>query len=457
MQAPAPPAALGPHIPVAERKHTLSVLDTVAIIVGVVIGAGIFRFPSLVAANAGSEAAVLLIWLAGGIVSLVGALCYAELATAYPHSGGEYHYLTRAFGRNLAFLFAWARMTVIQTGTIAISSFLIGDYLSEVYSFGAFSPPLYAAAVVVILTAVNITGFRQGKWTQNVLTAAIVIGLISVIFAGLSITSAAVPAATEGAPQTQAALGLAMIFVLYTYGGWNEAAYVSAEVRGSRRNMVRALMYGIALITAIYLVVNYALLRSLGLAGMAESNAVAADLMRNAVGEGGAKFISVLIAIAALSTVNATIITGARTNYALGRDFPFFGFLGRWKEESGTPVNALVVQGAIALILVLMGAMTQEKDGLQTMVDYTAPVFWFFFFLVGVALLVLRRKDPAAERPFRVPLYPVTPLLFCAFCLYMLRSSVAYTGIGAFVGIGVLLVGLPLLLLANNRGGKHFS
>jgi len=442
--------------PVARQGLSLSLPDTIAIIVGIVIGAGIFRFPSLVAANAGSEAGVIFIWLAGGAVSFIGALCYAELTTTYAHSGGDYYYLRLAFGHGLAFLFAWARTTVIQTGTIAISAFLIGDYLSEVYSFGTLTSPIYAVMAVLILTVVNVMGIKQAKWTQNLLAAAIVTGLAVVVIAGLHLAGAGAPAPykpspTAPAPQLHFAPGLAMIFVLYTYGGWNEAAYVSAEVRNAQRNMVRALLIGIAVITTTYLAVNLAFLKSLGLAGMAESNAVAADLMRRVAGEGGARFISILIVIAGLSTANATIITGARTSFALGRDFPILSFLGVWKEPANVPVNAFLVQSAIACALIAMGALTREQNGLQTMVDYTAPVFWFFFLLVGIALLVLRRKEPLAIRPFRVPLYPFTPLVFCAVCLYMLRSSIAYTGIGALVGVGVLLLGLPLFLCARRH------
>jgi amino acid transporter len=196
--------------------------------------------------------------------------------------------------------------------------------------------------------------------------------------------------------------------------------------------------------------VNLAFLRGLGLEGMARSEAVAADLMRSAFGDFGAGFISLLIAIAALSTMNATIITGARSTYALGRDYPVFGFLGSWKEKASTPANAIWLQGVISLLLVIFGAYA--RTGFSAMVEYTAPVFWFFFFLVGVSIFVLRRKEPDVPRPFRVPFYPLTPALFCAVCLYMLWSSVTYTGRGALVGVAVLLIGLPVLFLARRKG-----
>ena len=435
-----------------EPVPTLSLNDAVAITVGIVVGAGIFRTPSLVAANAGSEGAALLVWLAGGAVSLIGALCYAELTTSYPHAGGDYHFLSRAYGRPLAFLYAWSRIAVVQTGSVALLAFVFGDYASQLLNLGEYSSAVYAALVIVALTGLNVVGVRQGSQTQNWLTAVEVSSLVLVVIAGLALASSGTSAAPAPAPAgggPTASLGLALVFVLLTYGGWNEAAYVSAEVRGSRRNVAWALLISIGVITALYMLVNWAYLRGLGLQGVAGSEAVAADLMRRAAGERGAQFVSLLVAVSALTSANATIITGARTNYALGRDFGLFDFLGRWHERANTPTNALLVQGVIALALVLAG--TLARQGFATMVEYTAPVFWFFFLLTGFSVIVLRVREPGAERPFRVPLYPLTPLLFCAVCVYMLRASLAYTGTGALAGVLVLLAGLPVLLLAKPK------
>jgi amino acid transporter len=432
----------------AAPKPALAFIDAIALIVGIVIGAGIFETPSLVAAASGSEAIALSLWILGGGMSLVGALCYAELATAYPHAGGNYYYLMRAFGKNIAFFFAWARMTVIQTGSIALLAFVFGDYASQLLRLGNYSSSLYAAIAIALLTGLNIIGVQQGKWAQNWLTVAKVCGLLLVIIVGLAF---AVPGLPEvpAAPTSQTNFGMAMLFVLLSYGGWNEAAYISAELRNVNRNMVRSLLVSIGIITTIYLAINFAYIHGLGLANMADSEAVAADLMRRAVGEPGAWFISFLIAISTLGATNATIFTGARTNYALGQDFSWFSFLGRWHHRASTPANALIVQGAIALALVFLGTLTRE--GFKTMVDYTAPVFWFFFLLSGVSLLVLRVREPQVLRPFRVPLYPLTPLLFCAICAYLLYSSVAYTGVGALVGVAVAIAGAPLLLLSRRR------
>lgn len=206
-------------------KPTLTFIDAVALIIGVVIGEGIFETPAFIAANAGSETVVLFVWLLGGGMSLVGALCYAELATAYPHAGGNYYYLQRAFGQQIAFLFAWARMTTIQTGLIALLAFVFGDYASQILNLGDYSASIYAALAIGILTIFYLIGIRQGKWTQNWLTVAKVFGLLLVVIVGLVFASP--PASVEPIEAASGNIGTAMIFVLLSYGGWNEAAYTA--------------------------------------------------------------------------------------------------------------------------------------------------------------------------------------------------------------------------------------
>jgi len=424
---------------------TLSILDVVALTVGVVVGASIFRTPSVVASSVSTPWATLFVWFVGGAVSLVGAVCYAELASAYPHAGGDYHYFQRAFGDWMAFLFAWARLAVIQTGSIAILAFVFGDYATQLLHLGPHSSAIYAAGAVGALTVLNVAGVRLGKTTQRVLTAATVLGLVVIIGAGLFLApegAASASAASDGS-LTSSAFGGAMVFVLLTYGGWNEAVYVSAELKHVHRNMLRALLISLGLITILYLLVNWAYLNALGAGGMSGTDAVAADLMRVTLGEPGAVALSLFVAIAALSSTNATIFTGARTNFALGRDTHLFSMLGMWDDEANTPANALWVQGGVALALVGIGTLTRQ--GFESMVDYTAPVFWLFFLAAGVSLFVLRRIEPDRSRPFKVPLYPLTPILFCLASGYMLWSSLAYTGVGALLGAGVLLAGVPLL------------
>lgn len=433
---------------IAAPQPVLSLFDAVALIVGIVVGAGIFRTPSLVAGNAVSNEAFLAAWALGGAVSLIGALCYAELTTAFPSAGGDYHFLTRAFGKKLAFLFAWARLSVIQTGSVALLAFIFGDYISQIYSLGEYSSVIYAALAVTGLTAINIIGLNFGTGTQKLLTSVEVSGILLIIVAGFFFAPnvAETNAVATASSTAGASFGLTMVFVLLTFGGWNEAAYISAELRtgkGGKRRMAKALILGIVIITALYLLVNLAYLNALGLSGMARSEAVGGDLMRLAFGNGSVWLIGILVAISALTSANATIFTGARTNYALGRDFAVFAPLGRWNAQAAAPVNAFIVQGLISLALIGLGLITRK--GFETIVEYTAPVFWFFFLLAGIALFVLRLREPEAERPFRVPLYPLTPLVFCLTSAYLLYSSLAYTGLGALVGVAVLAIGALLL------------
>lgn len=434
-RAPPPPSG-APH-------PSLGVPEAIAITVGIVIGAGIFRTPSLVANVAASEEALIGAWAAGGLISLVGALCYAELASAYPHVGGDYHYLGRAFGSRLSFLYAWARLAVIQTGSIALLAFIAGDYLSELLDLGSRSADVYAALVVILLTALNWAGVRHGTRTQKWLTVAEIAGVAAIIIAGLTLDPA--PRLAAPAPASNTDFGLVMVFVLLTYGGWSEVVYVSAELREARRRMVHVLAGSLALVTLLYLLANIAYLRALGMAGMAKSNAVAADLMERALGAPGVALISALVVISALTSANATMITGARSAYALGRDHPRFARLGVWNQRTGTPRSAMLVQGGAALLLVGMGSLA--RDGFRTALEYTAPIFWLFFLLVGLSLFILRAREPGVVRPFRVPLYPILPLLFCLSSAYLLYASLAYTGIGALVGVGVLMIGVLLLML----------
>lgn len=430
--------------PASRPQPTLSVVDTVALLVGMVIGVGIFKLPSLVAMNASGEVSFLLMWLAGGVISVIGALCYAELCSAHPDAGGEYHFLTRAFGPSVGFLFAWARMTVIQTGAITLVAFLTGDYATRILNLGEHSSAIYAALTVILLTALNIVGTVQSKSAQKILEIGTVGLMIVAIVIGLTHDGAPAPATTTDTSVSLGAAGLAMVFVLLTYGGWNEVAYLSAEIKDIRRNMVRIVLIGISLVTVLYLLMNLAYLNVLGFAGMRGSQAVGADLMQALLGRPGEVFLSVTVILAALTTANAAILTGARTNYALGRDFPAFRYLGRWDRRAAGPVNALLVQGGISLALVGLGILT-GKD-FVAMVDYTAPVFWLFLLLTGLSLFVFRRREDAAMRPFNVPLYPITPAIFVLVCGYMLYSSLVYTGVGALVGVAVLGVGVPVLL-----------
>jgi amino acid transporter len=432
----------------------LSVGDGIFLTVGMIIGALIFKAPSTVAGATSGPVPFLLAWFLGGVISLCGALVYAELSSRHPHTGGEYVFLSEGMGRGVAFLFAWSRMTVIQTGAIAAVAFVFGDYASEIWRLGEHSSAIWAAGAVAVLTLLNLIGTLQTKALQKVMESVLITGLV--VFALAAIVIGGAPPAKPAA-NASSSFGFAMIFVLLAYGGWNEAAYLAGEVRDARRNMTRILVWGVIAVTALYLVVNLGYLAVLGHAGVRDSKAVAADVMRAIAGGKGAVLLALIVCISVLTTMNAAIFTGARTSWALGRDFRLLRMLGDWRAQGSTPANALLLQGAITLALVAAGAAT--PDGFNAMVAYTSPVFWTFMYLIATSLFLMRERGK--DKPaFLVPWYPHVPFVFCMACLYMLYSSIDYVrnpdygpkfGWAVGAGLIVMAAGIPLYFWSRQK------
>lgn len=435
-----------------EPRRQVGVWEAISVCVGMVIGAGIFKSPSLVAANVDSESAMLLAWAFGGAMSLAGALCFAEMAAAFPDPGGDYHFLRRALGARVGFLFAWSRFAVIHTGSLAMLAFVLGDYLGELAGLGALGSPLFAMLAIVALAAVNLAGLRAGMGTQVGLMVVVFAGLVAVGLAGIATAVQGTPPAAPAGPgnPTAAGIGTALVFVFLAYGGWSDAATLSAEMRDPRRGITRALFAGMAIVTALYLFANWAYLRGLGLAGVAGSQAPAADLVQLAFGPVGQTVMVAVVAVTAITSMNAILIAGARTTYAAARDTGGLGALAEWQQARGTPRWAIIAISAVALLLVALGTWT--RSGFATMVDFLSPVYWFFLTLSGVSLIVLRRRFPDAVRPFRVPLYPLLPVAFMATSAYMVYASIAYVRIGTVFGIAVLAAGVVLLAFLERRG-----
>jgi amino acid transporter len=442
----------------AAPRRQLTLLDSTSIIVGIIIGAGIYRSTPTIASLAPNAFWLIALWLLGGLLSFVGALCYAELATAYPHEGGDYVYLTRAFGRPVGFLFAWSQLWIVRPGSIGAMAYAFAEYANQIWpraegTTATYVLVSYAATSIVILSAINMLGVREGKSTQNVLTAAKILGLAAIVLIGVfcyqeptALPSSAVVASSSSF--RLADFGLAMIFVLFTYGGWNEMAYVGAEVKHPERNILRALVLGTLAVTVIYVLVNLAFLHALGLSGTRHSTA-AADVLQLAIGPWAGHAISLLICISALGAINGQIFTGARIYYAMGVDHHLYRWLGQWNARRGTPVRSLVIQGLITLALAVWFGLT--RNGFDGMVKFTTPAFWFFLMLVAVSLFVLRRRDKDVTRLFRVPGYPMTPILFGLSSAFMVYSSVAYAvehgSWEAIWSIAILAIGVGLSLV----------
>ena len=448
----------------------LSLWDTVSIIVGIVVGTAVFRSPTLVFQNVAGPWEALGVWLLGGVLCILGAFCYAELATTYPRNGGDYEYLGRAYGRWAGFLFGWAQLAVILTGSIGAMAYAFADYAKELWSMPAEAMAWVAASVVAALTLLNLLGLLVGKSLQNALTGAKILGLVGVVVAGALCGQADVLRPGQGGRELMGpGLGLALVFVLYAYGGWNDSVFVAAEVRDQRRNLPRALILGIAGITAVYLAVNAAYLAVLGFDAARQSATPAADVLAYAIGPMGAKAISLLVMVSALGAINGMILAGSRVYAVMGEDYRLFAWLGKRSARAASPIAALLTQGLIALLLIFavgtqrgreaidtalagigLAGLPWEKyfGGFETLVAGSAPVFWVFFLLTGISLFVLRIKDAGRERPFAVPWYPLPVIIFCATCVYMLYSALKYAGFLSLLGLVPLLTGLPLYVLS---------
>ncbi len=449
----------------AAPKRQLTLFDSTCIIVGIIIGSSIFASTPLIAqwmaapltlelfghswtftALAGPSG-LMLLWVLGAGITLIGALCYAELATMYPENGGDYVYLTHAFGRPVGFLFAWAQLWIIRPGSIGALAYVFAQYANELWHLGDSWQVLmgYTIAAIIALTGINLLGVRQGKWTQNLLTMVKVGGLLAIFITGMTSRHASPgPVAATGSANFR----LALIFVLFAYAGWYEMACVGAEVREPKRNILRALVLGTMAVAVIYLLVNFSFIHALGYAGFAESKAVAVDVMKLRFGDWAGKLISLLICFSALGAINGLTFTGARINYAVGRQHRMFALLGQWSAKHDTPVWSLVLQCAVTLALVVGFGWARGRNGFETLVIFTTPVFWLFFFLVGVALIVLRFRQPDVARAYRVPLFPLPPLLFCATSIFMIHSSITYAlsnkSNEAFWSMGILAVGVVI-------------
>lgn len=446
----------------------LSLWDAVSIIIGIVVGTGIYETPPLVFQSVPGPWTALGVWALAGLLSLIGALCYAELASTYPRSGGDYVYLTRAYGSCVGFLFGWAQLAVIRTGNIGLMAYVFADYAARLWDFGPATTFCYAALAVGTVSLLNLLGVVFGKRTQNVLTAAKVLGLGGILVAGF-FWPAPAPFTPAAAPAGLQSFVVAMVLAFFTYGGWNDAAYVAAELRDSRRTIVRALIAGTLAITAIYLLVNAAYLWGLGFEGVRQSSAVAADVVQRPLGPWGARAICLLVMVSALGSVNGMIFAGSRVYSSLGADHRAFALLGRWHPRLGSPVVSLTAQAAICLGMLAVAGTAPGRDavdavlagiglesvswgergGFETLLRCTTPVFWLFFLLTAIGLFVLRMKDRHIVRPFTVPLYPVVPLIFCATCAYLLYGGIKYAGPLTLVGAGLVLAGLPLFFFAR--------
>jgi len=440
-------------------RRQLSLFDSISIIVGIIIGAGIYRTTPLIAAMAGSPTWLLLVWLIGGVLALIGAVCYAELATRFPQHGGDYNFLVKAYGQQVGFVFAWAEYWIIRPGNIGMMSFVFADYGYAILRL-AFDLPeqqneirlALAATPIILLTGVNLLGVRTGKWTQNALAVVKVVGLLLIFAAGIWVAvggEAKLDFSAKWEPPKIDGLHLAMVLALFTYGGWNEISYVAAEVRDPRRNLVRSLVGGVIGVTIVYLLVTIAFMLLLDFNELTASSAVASDALTPYWGAGAGVLVSVLICLSCLGAINGLIFAGSRVYYAVGQEVTALSWLGAWGKRFDAPLTAVSFQGIVAVVMVI--AFGWNADGFERLLYFTTPLFWLFIFMVGVALFILRHKqtqDAVTKDVFLVPFFPWLPILFCLSSASLLISSLEFAlqqqmdeAFWAFgwIGVGVIL------------------
>jgi APA family basic amino acid/polyamine antiporter len=442
----------------AAPARRLTLWDTTSIIVGIIIGSAIFKSSPLISSAAAGWVVQVLqywtgwpgpedisglywaqvigivgIWLLGGGIALLGALCYAELSTALPHEGGNYVFLTTAFGRSTGLAFAWIEFWIVRPGNVGAISFVAATFAMSLCpaSLKAWLGPRPEAVLAVLfiaaLTVVNLLGIQMERWTQNLLTAAKLLGLVIVALTALLwLGPANAPSASATTTQLPSGgmLPLAFVLMMFAYGGWSDMPYVAAEVAEPRRNLMWSLLLGTASVMAIYLFLILCCVRGLGLPGLYGSQNIASDVMTKGWGARGEQFVSLLVVTSCLGAIHGMLFTGARVFYKLGSEHTMFSWLGKWNEQGGVPARALVVQSAVTIALV--GLFGASSEAFERLVIFTGPFYWGFIFLVAFALIVLRDRGSLQADRYRVPLFPIPPLLFGACCLWMAYSGFAW-------------------------------
>ena len=441
----------------AELERRLSTWDGVSITVGSVIGTGVFLVASDIARAIPHGGMLLLVWLAGGLLSLAGALSYAELGAMYPRAGGIYHYLREAYGPLVGFLYGWTCFLVIMSGGIAAIAVGFGEYLGSFvpalstqnvllrrqigdWHWSLSGGQLAAAGAIVVLTAINHIGLRQGAATQNLMTVLKIGALVALAILGLLVAAPADPGLTAALPASGAALwsalGVAMIAVLWTYDGWYGLTFSAGEMRDPGRSLPRGLIGGTVLITVLYLLANYVYLRAVPIERIAAEPRIAETAATVLFGALGGKLLAAAVVISSFGCLAATILYSSRIYHPMAEDGVFFPALAKIDPVHRVPVRSLWAQSAWAVLLTLSGTYSQ----LFTYVIFAAVLFHV---LAGAAVFVLRRKRPELARPYRVWGYPVVPVFFIAASLWIIGNTAIERPVESLLGLGIIVLGLP--------------
>lgn len=433
----------------AALRRTLGFTDLVLLTLGTVIGSGIFIVPGVVLRQTDSRLGVaLLVWIIGGVVSFLGALTYAELGAMNPEAGGLYAYIRDAFGPLPAFLYGWASFLVIASGSVATLAVAFSAYLGQFVSLSAGAAKLVSLAMIAVIAAVNVRGTKQSSVLENWTTGAKVLALI--VIGGALMMAAGAP--HQSAPAWPAALtggvlsgaGAAMIGVLWAYEGWQYVTFSAGETRDPQRVFPRAIAAATAALIVLYLIANAGYVAAIGSAAAAKSDHIAADATGAAFGPAAAKVISLIALISIFSAANGLMLTAPRLYYAMARDGVFFARLARVNERFGTPAYAIALLAAWSMLLALSGTFEQ-------LLTYVVFAGWIFYGLGALSVIPSRRRHPEAVRPFRTPLYPVTPLLFALAAALLVLNTLRVQPRQAVIGLAVVLLGTPAFYLWRAR------
>ncbi len=434
-------------------RRSMSFLDGAALIIGTVIGSGIFASPGKVLREVGSPGMALVVWFVAGILSLAGALCYAELGAAMPVSGGEFAYFRKTLGRPISFLFIWTQFFVMKTGSQAILSITFATYLGSVIfetERSALTTDWRTKAIALItiatLTAVNCIGVRWGSTVQIVFTGLKLLALAGIIVLGFTSfgRSPSFDDPFAGSTFSAGTFGIAMIACLWAYDGWNNLNYVTEELKDPERNLPRAILFGLVGIMAVYILTNVAYLAVLTPEQIVGSKAVAKDLAIAILGPIGGILIPLGVAASTFGATNGSLLSGSRAFYAAARDGQLPRPLAQLDPRTGVPVIALAAQGVWAAVLVIPGDF-------ETLVDYFGFAAWVFYFMAAVALMILRKQAPELPRPYKVWPYPLVPLVFMAVAGFLVINALINSFIPSAAALGFILLGWPVYALVVKK------
>ena len=431
-------------------ERVLSLLDATMINVGGIIGSGIFMVPATVAFFTGSSSLFFLVWILGGIVSLFGALSVAELGAAMPQAGGQYVYLNEAYGPIWGYLYGWSAVAVINTASIAAVGVAFSEYLGFFFPISDASIKGIAVGTIVLLTIINIVDVKSGARFQNLFTLSKLGAIFGIILLGLVMeggTNQNLSPIFSDKPFIGliGPLGLAMVSVLWTFDGWIFITYVAGEVKNPGRNIPLSLIFCMLIVVSVYLLLNYVLLFILGFTGMNGSELVVSDAASVFLGNKGAAVVTIIILISLIGANNGFVLSSARINYAMARDKLFFNQAAQIHSRFKSPANALIIQCVWACLLTFTGTFNQ-------LITYIIFTSWIFYGMSAGAVIILRKKKPDMDRPYKTPAYPWIPIIFIFFAIFLTINTIMEAPRDATIGAGIILAGLPLYYYWKKNG-----